>query len=220
MSVIPNHLRNILFGTDSINVNYSHEFKGTVVCSCGCNHFHVFRAMYEQSKEEKERILKIKQFKKDNSSVLNNPVNCFATQIENDKELLGYIDDRNHFNLLSEIPYKKILYKPEIIEAKCSSCGRKYEIFNSLLHGYDALCDSPYQIEKNCIMKKYSCLNCKEDKFSINIKLHNIGQLELMEEDSSINENNWMDAFDWIKIDLICSICNKLRKNWFEYETM
>ena len=118
---------------------------------------------------------------------------------------------------------QKINIHPVIVKVKSLKSETEFEIFNNFLYGYDAIISNK---EKTTVPVKYKkkskCRKCGCETYKIYINLHNTGKKDLLKDQPCeyINEENWTNAFDWISIDLECSNCGKLTKQWFEMETM
>lgn len=100
-----------------------------------------------------------------------------------------------------------------IIDAVCSKCNKKFNLYNSLTDGYNN-CISKH-INKNIKLKKIYCKKCKKSHFKVNIKLEYPPLEELLEDKIYPVDN----AFSWIWITLTCCNCKKKYKNYVNEET-
>lgn len=106
----------------------------------------------------------------------------------------------------------------------CTSCKKTFDIFDMAKHGYDGfVCNDGKSVE-DIDLKKYSCSDCKNDTFEVEVGIELEDQEQFNEE--IVNENpdefkseDYVDAFDWITISLKCSNCGRVIKDWVNFET-
>ncbi len=111
----------------------------------------------------------------------------------------------------------------EYIYAKCKHCGKEILLFDDRYYGYDGVCthhdqpNTPYRTDGKIKTKKP---HCEGAGYKIYVTIDSTGKEDLFEDtDGVITEENWKDAFEWIKIDLECAKCGK-KKNVLNLETM
>ena len=112
---------------------------------------------------------------------------------------------------------------PIVVKLESLSPEYNFEIFNSLLYGYDAISAGIKEKQSPVKFKKKSrCRICGCGTYRVYVNIHSTGKQDLLEEQKCINitADNWMNAFDLISIDLKCSNCGRMTKRWFEFETM
>ena len=111
--------------------------------------------------------------------------------------------------------------KPIVIKAIASD-NTEIEIFNSFIHGYDAVSSTIKHDVSQIQMYKTRCRKCGCDTLKVYLDIHNTGKKDLLHDQqcAEIDEQNWTEAFDWIAIDKQCTHCGNLTKHWFEMETM
>ncbi len=109
------------------------------------------------------------------------------------------------------------------IFAQCKHCGKKFLLLDDRYYGYDGLCthceqpNKPYLDSGKLKIKKPHCVGAG---YKIFVTIDSTGKDDLFEgTDGVITDENWKDAFNWIKIDLECSECGK-KKNVLNLETM
>jgi hypothetical protein len=100
------------------------------------------------------------------------------------------------------------------VQLRCKKCGQAIEVFNSFTDGYN-----------RCIEEKVDCANIQLQPFYCNVQEHSDFSVEVTFEyppkqeliDDEITECE--NAFSWIWITLKCNTCNKIFKNFVDYET-
>lgn len=97
------------------------------------------------------------------------------------------------------------------LTARCKECGRKILIFDSATMGYDR----QRETAKPGCGNPIECRKCRENDFSVSIRLEHPEESELRELDIPEPEN----AFSWIWVTLKCNKCGKKRPNFLDYET-
>ncbi len=140
------------------------------------------------------------------------------------KSLEEYIKDPDyiaHFEELEKDPTKPTEY--EYIYAKCKHCGKEILLFDDRYYGYDGVCthyEQPNKLYRTDGKLKTKKPHCEGAWYKIYVTIDSTGKDDLLEDsDGTITEDNWKDAFEWIKIDLECSKCGK-KKNVLNLETM
>ncbi len=110
---------------------------------------------------------------------------------------------------------------PLICSAKCTHCEKEILIFDISKHGYNALTTNTKYLNNYKMQKKSSCRKCKNDIYKVHVKIDHMGKDDVLQEGSNvISEENWVDAFDWITIDIECSKCGNISKSWVNLEVM
>lgn len=97
------------------------------------------------------------------------------------------------------------------LTARCKECGRKILIFDSATMGYDR----QRETAKPGCGNPIECRKCRENDFSVSIRLEYPEESELRELDIPEPEN----AFSWIWVTLKCNKCGKKHQNFLDYET-
>lgn len=113
------------------------------------------------------------------------------------------------------------------IKCICDSCNNEYLIFDSHRHGWDGyVCKSFSQIIERARLKDFHCEGCNSCIFNVNVTISSQGKADFCRELKNeiakglFSENEWVEAFDWITISLICAKCKKNFPNFVDYETM
>lgn len=126
-----------------------------------------------------------------------------------------------HFEKAPYDPNKPTDY--HYVYAKCKHCGKEILLFDDRYYGYDGVCTHYEQPNKHYRADgklKTTKAHCERAGYKIYVTIDSTGKDDLLEDsDRSITEENWKDAFEWIKIDLECSKCGK-KKNVLNLETM
>lgn len=98
--------------------------------------------------------------------------------------------------------------------AKCPKCLKEYEIYNSLIQGYDN-CIDVKRINKNIKLNSFRCKKCKENNCNVHLK-YEYPPIDELKEDNIEPISN---AFSWIWISFECTLCGKKYKNFINEET-
>ena len=101
---------------------------------------------------------------------------------------------------------------------------KEYVIFDSGKHGWNGFVCGDDFLNRELPYNKYHCSNCKEDCFKVLVHISSQGKEDFIDEclstDDSFSVEDWVDAFEWISISLICENCGELSKEWLDAETM
>lgn len=118
-----------------------------------------------------------------------------------------------------------------VAKAVCSKCGQKKMIFCNQIHGWDGfVCN---KANHKSIIEKIAqldfdiqkCKVCNKMLFKINLTILSQGKQDFINELSEeidkgiFSESDWVDAFEWIIVDLICVTCGDI-SHFIDYETM
>ena len=112
----------------------------------------------------------------------------------------------------------------QYIYAKCKHCGKEILLFDDRYYGYDGMCmryeqpNKPYRTDGKL---KTTKSHCEGAGYKIYVTIDSTGKEDLLEDSDPefINDKNWKNAFEWIKINLECSKCGK-KRNVLNLETM
>ena len=112
----------------------------------------------------------------------------------------------------------------EITKAVCEKCNKEFLLFDSGKHGWNGfICGDDY-LDREMPFNQYFCSECEKDTFGINIKISSQGKEDFEEEclsdDDSFTLADWVNAFDWITISLLCEECGFNSEEWLDFETM
>lgn len=208
-------------------------YYGDLECECKNKIFFIYKSRpimtdYEK-KIWKEYRSTVQQFYNKNKLNEHNT----SDQIKNGTCWGIYGDDRvllikdSHNNIVDQIDIVKYTEKikqfgDEKIEvkSKCCKCGKEYTLFDSSKYGYDAIIDEKDRKYKDNQMIQVKNCKCGNNRYRVRIGISNLGREDFIENCPDMDPQLWIEAFDWITIDLVCSECGKIRKKWFDYETM
>jgi hypothetical protein len=110
-----------------------------------------------------------------------------------------------------------------IVKATCKKCNKEHLLFDADIHGWNGfIChDEDESKAERLNEKEWNCPDCNDNAFFIEIKINSQGKQDFVEEaGEEYNPNDWINAFEWITINLTCSKCKKENKEWISYETM
>ena len=111
-----------------------------------------------------------------------------------------------------------------IVKAKCNDCSKEHLIFDNTYHGYDGfVCglggskNLPRPDTKN-----WACNKCQKTNHSLIVMINSQGKKDFVEvcENGKFNIEDWVEAFGWITIKVICNSCGEVNDEWISYETM
>lgn len=113
-----------------------------------------------------------------------------------------------------------------VVKVICADCGKEHLIFDDNKHGWDGfVCHAGVEVPDNKL-KSWKCPDCGCDVHEIRVSISSQGKDDFIEEsgiadgDSTFNEDDWVNAFEWITIGLKCHHCGHDDERWIDYETM
>ena len=103
-----------------------------------------------------------------------------------------------------------------------------YVVFDSRIHGWDGfVCGTARDGEnKKNVLKEYECKECGKAEFSADIKILSQGPDDFAEElkdeicQGKFSKKDWINAFEWITVSLMCDNCGCRCEDFVDYETM
>ena len=112
-----------------------------------------------------------------------------------------------------------------VIKAICTQCKREYLIFDNSKHGYNGFCCHEGVPVPDNELNLWKCIKCNSDVHSLIVGIDSQGKEDFIEEGlpyslTECTEDDWVNAFECISIDLICLKCNYKDEHWIAYETM
>ncbi|MCQ2595582.1 MAG: hypothetical protein MJ196_10005 [Treponemataceae bacterium] len=110
------------------------------------------------------------------------------------------------------------------VKLHCHKCGNQFVLFDAGKHGWNGfVCKDDY-INREEPLEKYQCSKCRNGIFNIKLNITSQGRQDFIDEcagsDDSFAEDEWVNAFEWIKIGLNCSGCQSKEADWLDAETM
>lgn len=187
-NLLPNHLLSVAENVKEMKDAVEADLK----CSCGCDLFH----LYKNVENQEERI------KRENWEQLLRHYNGG-----------GYSDKNGNLYLTTKgflgLNKKKIKIEKEsipeyhsIIKAQCHNCNKEYIIFDSSIHGYDALAESKTLTPNNNVVFELLCDSLQDgsaDKTKIKIE-NNLDYNDLLKEYENLSPEQFANAFSCINI--------------------
>ena len=111
------------------------------------------------------------------------------------------------------------------LKAICKDCGKEYIIFDQSKHGWDGfVCHDGNEIPYE-ELSEMLCPICGYDTHEIKVRISSQGKQDFIDEagidsESDMNEDDWVNAFEWITIGLKCLECEHNDEEWLDLETM
>lgn len=109
-----------------------------------------------------------------------------------------------------------------IIKVVCNDCSSQHLIFDNDYHGWNGfVCGGDNRDVERPQTKQWNCDKCANEIHKMTVQINSQGKDDFMEEGGDeFGEENWVEGFDWITIEIECSNCNKTNPEWISYETM
>lgn len=110
----------------------------------------------------------------------------------------------------------------QIIKLLCRQCGREILLFDAGKHGWEGFVCNDDFLDRTLPFEKYICSKCGEASFGVTVHILSQGKEDFSEEcdDDSFSPEDWVNAFEWITVSLLCSECKFSEKEWLDFETM
>lgn len=111
-----------------------------------------------------------------------------------------------------------------VVHAVCKDCGQEWTIFDDSKHGYNGyVCHQAVPVPDS-ELKNFVCPECKDSVFKIDISIETEDKEQFLEEvvayeEDNFSEDDYVDAFNSITIDIECLHCGKKEIGWIAYET-
>lgn len=111
-----------------------------------------------------------------------------------------------------------------VIKAVCKSCGKEWLLFDMSQHGYNGyVCHDGITVPDS-ELKSITCPICYDNIFKINVNIEIEDKEQFLEdviqyEPDKFSEEDYIDAFNGIGIDIYCVNCGKLYKGWIAFGT-
>ena len=97
-------------------------------------------------------------------------------------------------------------------------------LFDAGKHGWDGYVCKDDFLDRNEPLVNYICEDCGKQVFQVKLKISSQGKQDFIDEcvnnDDSFSEEEWVDAFEWININLVCDSCDSTVDGWLDLETM
>lgn len=107
------------------------------------------------------------------------------------------------------------------IQARCTGCDSNHMLFDSDLHGFDAVITQRRRGDDRRVKPiVWACSQCKGRSHSVNISITPIDKTQFFSEFArEFDENMWPEMFEWITINIRCQNCHHIPKTWVSFET-
>ena len=112
------------------------------------------------------------------------------------------------------------------LSAQCSECNKEFLIFDSNIHGWDGfVCKLQIERDENEKPALWKCEKCGGNGFRLHLKLSSRGKQDFVDSTKDeiangvFNEDDWVNAFDWIIIDITCAHCGYHTSGFIDCET-
>jgi hypothetical protein len=121
--------------------------------------------------------------------------------------------------VVNGIPYFRI-------ECVCAACFRRSLVFDAHLHGWNGfVCrDNSLATMTRPELVKWFCHSCKSDEFLGRVGVASEGPDDFhasnLRSGLRLQQEDWVDAFGWIRIGLTCQSCSLDLPHWVDYEAM
>lgn len=222
-NLVPGYLRKISHITRLFYENdgaYSLELSVEIQ---GQKDFIPFLSVSECNSMQKQELEWLKEFKKKYKALWEKGYDL-TSKLTEEGIIYGATKNGKYIDLALYKPSANYeILMPIVVKLQSKEPKTEFIIFNSNLHGYDAITtQQKFPLLPHKYKKKSRCRQCGSEFYRVYISIHNTGKIDLLngESDNTISDVNWVDAFDWFTIDLVCSNCGKKIKKWFEIETM
>ena len=114
-----------------------------------------------------------------------------------------------------------------VVRAACIDCGRKHLVFDMAKHGWNGfVCHDGRSVPDEELFP-WACKKCGSDIHHMTLTISSQGQEDFLDElEDEIGEGkefraeDWVEAFGWITINLVCYDCGYDDEGWIDYETM
>jgi hypothetical protein len=187
---IPNNL----IGISKI-VNNKKNLNLEIICSCGCNEFHVYKNIIikseNQIKREREFIAFVKRCR----------WRSYKASKFDDGILYAY--RKNCFGkIVDKVPVPGDLDDTEIIKVKCRKCGKEHILFDSRFNGYDSIDYNDVFKDQNYKFRLKKYRNSDDNFLIIGVAVSNENTLEdFINAYGRIVDNEfYSNAYSWIMI--------------------
>ena len=145
--------------------------------------------------------------------------------LNTEKKVKGYLTckcDKEHKFMVKNLEVDSESQRI-IISAVCLYCKKEILVFDSYKHGWDGfVCGSDKEAPNNFAdLKPVYCKKCKATNHLMAISIFSQGKDDFIEEtNGKFDVSLWVNAFEWIIIDLLCNECGYKMNSWLDLETM
>lgn len=111
-----------------------------------------------------------------------------------------------------------------VLYGVCENCSKEWLLFDLSKHGYDGfVCHDGMELSENTKLKVYTCPECDGKSFGISLGIETEDQEQFMEEvvdefPDEYEEEDYVDAFNWLTVSLECRGCKCRLNQWLDIE--
>lgn len=114
-----------------------------------------------------------------------------------------------------------------IVQLHCSLCNKELLLFDEGKHGWNGfICNDDF-LNREESLKVTKCPECNNGDFKIKVTITSQGKEDFIDESGLENsygeildKSEWVNGFEWINGNIICSNCKNEYDNWLDCETM
>lgn len=109
-----------------------------------------------------------------------------------------------------------------IVKASCNNCKKEHLIFDDGFHGWNGfICSMNTRDLPRPETEIWKCNKCHGTNHSVTVNIQSQGQEDFIENaGDDLDRSDWIEAFAWITIKIVCNSCKETNKKWVSYETM
>lgn len=210
MIPIPTHLREMAENTEG----HGEKLRFFLRCPCGETLF----TLEESDLSPKEKAAERAHEKAVKALFSDCPFGCSLTHDEEGVHYWRHLTEARGDGAKEEIPVPP---RPQftlhtVVRCRCSSCGRSSVLFDSRLHGYDAVtAEEPAEAQEDVLYFRQRT----RKPVRLQVETENDPDLESFRANTDLDfdEEQYAEAFSWITIRSVSPLGKK--KVLFEYET-
>ena len=110
-----------------------------------------------------------------------------------------------------------------VVKCICKDCQKEWLLFDLSKHGFEGFLWHEGAEVPDSELEKYHCLKCNSEYLEIIVEIEAEDKEQFIEEvvelePDKYTEEDYVDAFNWITIDLKCAECGEEFKNWVSLE--
>lgn len=113
-----------------------------------------------------------------------------------------------------------------VVMCNCVFCNRKHLVFDMSKHGWNGfVCKDGVTIPEEKLFD-WKCKECGSSVYHMTISISSEGKEDFVENltdeigEGEFKEEDWIESFSWITINIVCYDCGFENTRWIDYETM
>jgi hypothetical protein len=141
----------------------------------------------------------------------------------NDNFNISFVGDDRDYDIDKVIKVKNVYGNDFlIVKVKCINCNKEHLIFDDDFHGWNGfICGDDSKNLERPKSKIWACNKCRNINHSLAVTINSQGQEDFLEgAGKEFDKNDWLEAFEWITINVECKNCGERNEEWISYETM